>query len=91
MLTPALGAVADVVAFPLERSGMNGDQHPYIAEPHFWLGRLSRGITLALVDLRDKRPEVAREHLHSFIAGFLKAPVASEELKIDLRGDLKRR
>jgi len=57
----------------------------------FWLGRLSKGITLALVDLRDKRPEVAREHLHSLIRDFLQAPVPSEELKSELRGDLRRR
>ena len=71
---------------------MNGNgRHVYDDQPHFWLGRMSKGITLALVDLRNKRPEVAREHLHSLIADFLKAPVPSEELKSELRGDLRRR
>ena len=68
---------------------MNVDR--YNAEPHFWTGRVSRSITLAVADLRDKRPEVAREHLNATIREFLRSPVASEELKDTLRGDLRRR
>jgi len=71
-------------------SGQNGNG--YIVEgPHFWLGRLSRSITLALVDMRDSRPRVAQEHLNATIREFLRSPVASEELKDTLRGDLRRR
>ena len=70
---------------------MKGRRHPYDGEVHFWVGRLSKGITLAVMDLRDRRPEVAREHLHSLIADFLQAPVPTEELKSELRGDLRRR
>jgi len=63
----------------------------YHDQPHFWLGRLSRSITLAVGDLRDDRPRVAREHLQATIREFLRSPVASEELKATLRGDLRRR
>jgi hypothetical protein len=63
----------------------------YHDQPHYWLGRLSRTITLAVVDLRDDHPRIAREHLQETIREFLRSPVPSEELKTDLRGDLRRR
>ena len=53
--------------------------NPYAAEPHFWIGRLSRSITLALVDLRDDRPRAAREHLTETVREFMRSPVPSEE------------
>jgi hypothetical protein len=63
----------------------------YHAEPHFWIGRLSRSITLALADLGDDRPRAAREHLKATIDEFLRSPVPSDELKRDLNGDLRHR
>jgi hypothetical protein len=63
----------------------------YAAEPHFWIGRLSRTITLAVADLRDDRPRAAREHLQATINEFLRCPVASDELKASLKADLRRR
>ena len=68
---------------------MNGKE--YYAEPHLWIGRLSRSITLALADLRNDRPRVAQKHLQDTIREFLRSAVPSEGLKADLRGDLRRR
>jgi hypothetical protein len=38
---------------------------PYAAEPHFWIGRLSRGITLALDDLSDDRSSYSAQGTRS--------------------------
>jgi len=71
-------------------SARNGNGH-VVEGAHFWIGRLSRSTTLALADMRDKRPYVAREHLNATIRDFLRSPIVSDELRQRLRGDLRRR
>jgi len=63
--------------------------HPYNDQPHFWIGRMSKAITLAVADLRLHRENVAREHLQDLIRDFLRSPVASDELRATLRDDLR--
>jgi hypothetical protein len=85
-LTLALvDVVADAVAF--SSGAMRRDARGVRRQaPDFWIGRLSRSVTLALEDLRDDRPRVAREHLQATIREFLSSPVSQRRVKDDLEG-----